>query len=189
MQNNGTNKKPNTHFKRKRFVICSIVAILVGLATIGSTVAFLIDKTDTVKNVLDPIKINCEVNDSEYTVKNEGDYAAYIRAAATVNYVKDSGAIVYGQPPKKDTDYTIAFNQNDWVLGSDGFFYHKAPVNADNFTTELVSDFQILTDNAPDGYEMKVQIIAEAIQSEPVSTVCNYWNVTVDANKFIVSKT
>lgn len=188
MQNNGKKKKPNILFKSKRMAIVSIVAILVLLATIGSTVALLVDKTGTVKNILDPIQIECEVDDTIYSVKNEGDYAAYIRAAATVNYVQDSGAVVYGQPPKADVDYTVSFNNTDWVLGSDGFYYHKAPVDPNSFTTELVTDFDILTDNAPDGFEMKVQIIAEAIQCDPVTTVCDYWNVTIDANKLIVSK-
>ncbi len=188
MQKNGKKKKPNILFKSKRLAIVSIVVILSVLATIGSTVAFLIVKTGTVKNVLDPINIQCEVDDTNYLVKNEGDYAAYIRVAATVNYVQNSGAAVYGQPPKASVDYTVSFNNTDWILGSDGFYYHKAPVAPNAFTTELVTDFQILTDNAPDGFEMKVQIIAEAIQCDPVSTVRDYWNVTIDANKLIVSK-
>ncbi len=184
MQNKKVSKL-NIFANKRRVFIVSLTVVLVLLASVGTTLAFLAMKTQSIKNVFAPVTISCQVQD-DYKVANTGDYSAYIRAAVVVNYVKDDDStVVHGVPPVEGTDYTLVLDETNWdVDTTDGFYYYKTPVNSgntSNTTTPLVTTFAAMGSRvAPEGYSMKVQIIAEAIQSNPVSTVKDYWNVTVD---------
>ena len=188
MQNKKLSKL-NIFANKRRVFIVSLVVVLVLLATVGTTLAFLAMKTQSVKNVFAPVTISCEVQDG-YKIANTGDYSAYIRAAVAVNFLKDGDTTtVHGIAPVKNTDYTITFNSSEWLLGDDGFYYYKTPINANTKTTALITSFvpaaNIVT---PDGYKLSAQIIAEAIQSNPKSTVSTYWNVNVDDSGNITGK-
>ena len=186
MKNKKISKFNTLSFKRKT-VIISFTVILVLLASVGTTLAFLAMKTGSIKNIFEPVTIACQVNDDDYTVGNIGDYSAYIRASVIVNYVKDSDdTVVYGIPPVLNTDYSITFDSNSWIKGSDGFYYYKTPVNAKADTAALITEFNRISQ--VNGYTLKAQILAEAIQSKPTSTVSDYWNVTVDGNGNITGK-
>ncbi len=183
MKNKKLSKFNTFSFKRK-ITIISFTVILVLLASVGTTIAFLAMRTGAIKNIFDPISITCQVNENNYTVTNTGDYSAYIRASVIVNYVKveskadgDTSHTVYGVPPKA-SDYNITYNTAYWDEGADGFYYYKTPVNAGD-TTEKIVDFASQAD-VPDGYEIKVQILADAIQNNPTDTVESVWGVTVD---------
>ena len=54
----------------------------------------------------------------------------------------------------------------DWEKSTtDGYYYYKKAVNAEESTTQLVSEITT-TGQAPDGYSLSVIIYAEAIQIE-----------------------
>lgn len=174
-----------SNVKVRRIFVISVAVILVLVAAVGTTLAFIATKTDGVKNVFDPVTIECSVSD-DYRVKNEGDYDAYIRAYYVVNWV-DANGNVYGQPPVENTDYTLVLNATDvngsvtansWEIGSDDFYYYTSPVppTGSDVTTALVSNVSLKT-TAPDGYELQVQMIAEAIQAKPIDTINSNWGV------------
>ena len=178
--------------KFRRVFTLTVAIVLVLVATVGSTFAFIVTRTEGVKNVFDPVTIECSVAD--YSVKNDGDYSAYIRAYFVVNWVEDGTENVYGQKPVLNTDYTInvkaadnATTSGKWDKGSDGFYYYTSPVAAKAATAALIDSFSLVDGvSAPADYVLQVQMIAEAIQSKPEISVTNSWGVTV--NDGLISK-
>ena len=172
--------------KFRRVFTLTVAIVLVLVATVGSTFAFIVTRTEGVKNVFDPVTIKCSVVD-DYSVENNGEYSSYIRAYFVVNWVENGTENVYGQKPISGTDYTINVKATDnatdsgkWDKGSDGFYYYTSPVAAGAATAALIDEFLLEDDvSAPSGYTLQVQMIAEAIQSKPIESVKNSWGVTV----------
>ena len=148
------------------------VALLVSLAVlltvaVGVTIAFLADRTPEVENTFTPSRVACAVNEvtknQVYTVQNTGDTTAYIRAAVVVNWVNDAEQ-VYAIAPTYTVTPENTENTN-WVLGSDGYYYYKMPVEAgayiDETLTVMLDDGSIV----PTGHTLQVEVIASAIQA------------------------
>ena len=97
---------------------------------------------------------------------------------------KDAQGNVYGQKPAEGRDYTMTMpTDTGWAAGADGYWYYTSPVANDSSTGVLI-DRCALADGAavPEGYGLSVEIIAEAIQSLPATTVADVWPVTVAAD-------
>ena len=87
----------------KKLPAAAIAIILVVVLTIGGTVAFLMDSTESVINKFTPassgitieekVKENCK---TEIAVKNTGDTGAYIRVSLVANYYDENGNITGG---------------------------------------------------------------------------------------------
>ena len=191
--------KPKQNKKSLTLLVCLVVLIV---ATVGGTLAYLMASTQPVKNAFTPSKVSCAVAEDPFDserktnvkVRNTGDTKAYIRATAVVTWKNDKGE-VYAAAPQKDTDYTIAFNPNrNWFEGDDGFWYHLKEVAPCTHTGDqahsgcvtgvLISQCAPVDGRAPDGYYLSVEIIASAIQSAPDSVVWKEWsntNVSVTA--------
>ena len=80
---------------RNRAILVIAVAALVCALGAAGAVAFLIDKTNPVKNTFVPSKVTCEVKETfdgttktNVQIKNTGDIPAYIRVAL-VTYFAD----------------------------------------------------------------------------------------------------
>ena len=78
-------RKPNIRLNRTAVLIMAVL-LLLG-AAVGTTVAFLIDKTEPVTNTFTYAKVSCEVTENftnnkkdNVRVKNTGTTDAYIRA-------------------------------------------------------------------------------------------------------------
>ena len=163
----------------KKLSAAAIAIILVVVMTIGGTVAFLMDSTESVINKFTPassgitieeeVKENCK---TEIAVKNTGDTGAYIRVSLVANYYDENGNITGGAAVP---DFT---NSEKWFLGNDGYYYYKLPVAAGDVTDNLLaseSKMQ-LKDN------MQVTVLAQSIQASPTSVVHDKWGVTVDSD-------
>lgn len=171
--------------KRSLVLVVSVLALV--LAVAGGTLAWLTANSGPVTNTFTPAHVTCEVDEtfknnvkSEVKIKNTSDIPAYIRAYVVVTW-KDAQGNVYGMPVK-DTDYTINYDlTKGWVNGSDGYYYYTSPVAADALTNALISSCQLKAGATPpaDGYSLSVEIIAEAIQSQPVDAVNQAWGVTI----------
>ena len=100
-------------------------------------------------------------------IKNTSDIPAYIRVRL-VSYNKDGDMIVGGAGKLPSDD---ALNLADWVqIGS--YYYCKTPIDAGQPTPELITSYQL-----EDGQVL--EILAEAIQSEPTRAVSDAWNITI----------
>lgn len=179
--------------KRSLVLVVSVLALV--LAVAGGTLAWLTANSGPVTNTFTPAQVTCTVEEtfdgttkSDVKIKNTSNIDAYIRAYVVVTW-KDAQGNVYGKPVK-DTDYTIEYaTGTGWDKGSDGYYYYTSPVAAnDSLTGVLITKCEPVADKAPAGYDLSVEIIAEAIQSLPTTTVTSVWPVTVDANGALAPK-
>ena len=166
---------------RKALIVLITVAMLL-LTAAGTTLAYLMDRTDPVNNIFAPAQVSCAVveNGREYTdnvvniseksnvtVKNTGTVSAYIRAAVLVTW-KSEGGVVYAAAPEAG-DYTLQIGTGDWT-GQDGFYWYGDDVAPGSATSALITSAKQLREGpvGADGtqYYLSAEIVVEAIQAE-----------------------
>ena len=187
------------YINKKLIIIASVMLLL--LATVGTTLAYIFTETKPVENTFNPSKVSCAVVENNGTpvtgsvtntgnikenvqIKNTGDTDAYIRVAVVVNWASADGSCVWAQKPA-DNDYEITYNLNgDWFDGGDGFYYYSKTISPEELTTILINEAKQLKSapQTPDGiqYYLSIEIVASAIQSTPETVVAEQWGVTVN---------
>lgn len=180
---NGKHAAPRG-MKRSLVLVVSLLALLLVVA--GGTLAWLTAQ-DSVSNTFTPAHVTCDVEEtfngtakSNVSIKNTSDIPVYIRASIIVTW-KDSDGNVYGQKPVAGTDYTMTMaNDSKWVPNG-GYYYYTSPVAVGATTGTLISSCTVKAGATPPGddYKLSVEIIAEAIQSQPDRAVEDAWGVTV----------
>lgn len=175
--------KSGFRWKRSGILLAAVIVLLAG--AVGGTWAFLVAQSEPVQNNFTYAHVRCRIDEkfengvkSDVKIQNTGDIPAYIRARIVVTW-KDTSGNVSSTVPVKNTDYTIAFNTTDWTQ-QDGYWYCKNAVDAKDFTPVLITKCE-KTGAAPDGYDLSVEILADAIQSEPASAVTEAWDYTPTA--------
>ena len=171
-------RKPNIRLNRTAVLIMAVL-LLLG-AAVGSTVAFLTDKTKPVKNSFEYAKVSCEVTENftnnkkdNVRVKNTGTTDAYIRATYVVNWVDAQGNIASSDPA--GYKYTLTANlNNSWTKGSDGYFYYTSPIAPGDSTQGSLLTCTVTYPDNPE-YTLSVEVLAEAIQSVPEDAVKAAW--------------
>lgn len=174
---------------RLKAILVIVSAFLTLGLGVGGTVAYLTDRTDVANNVFTPAKLETQViySGSSATVRNTGEIEAYLRVVVVVHWAKldENGhatSNVHASSPKEGVDYALSLaSAQEWVRGSDGYWYCKAPVAAGTDAPLLIESVSRLTE-APDGYGLMVGLISSAIQSQPAEVVENSWGVTVNAD-------
>ena len=190
------------YINKKSIIIASVMLLL--LATVGTTLAYIFTETKPVENTFNPSKVSCAVVENNGTpvtgsvtntgnikenvqIKNTGDTDAYIRVAVVVNWMDEAGTKVWATKPVEgaDGDYTITYNLEDgWFDGGDGFYYYSKAVSPEELTTILINEAKQLKSapQTPDGiqYYLSIEIVASAIQSTPETVVAEQWGVTVN---------
>ncbi|MBE6964195.1 MAG: hypothetical protein E7443_06330 [Ruminococcaceae bacterium] len=168
---------PVSHHKKTLWLLVSLALLLT--VTVGGTIAFLFQETGELENEfqLEEIATEVVIEDGKVSIKNTGDTrAAYIRAKVVANWIKeDAGdptaptATVYGSAPEEGEDYSFtSFNpESKWVEypADSGTFYYCEPVQANASTAVLLSGLTVLTE-APAGYTLSVEVVAQAIQAD-----------------------
>ena len=82
--------------------------------------------------------------------------------------------------PNIGTDYSLSVG-TDWVLIG-GYYYYKYSIIPGNNTANLITECQVLKPYSGDndlGYKLNVEILADAIQSEPINAIEESWKVTI----------
>ena len=190
------------YINKKSIIIASVMLLL--LATVGTTLAYIFTETKPVENTFNPSKVSCAVVENNGTpvtgsvtdtgnvkenvqIKNTGDTDAYIRVEVVVNWMDEAGTKVWATKPVEgaDGDYTITYNlSNGWFNGGDGFYYYSKTISPEKLTTILINEAKQLKSapQTPDGiqYYLSIEIVASAIQSTPETVVENHWGVTVE---------
>lgn len=192
-----TKKSTINHFKKSAALLIAMVLIVT--LGVGSTLAYLIDTSSEVTNTFLPSEVTCEVHETFDGTKKSNVYIqnvkdddglsdteAYIRAAIVGTWKDAVGGNVYGQKPVAGTDYTITLTNTTqkadaWVKGADGYYYWTSPVPVGEFTGVLITSCTPVDGKEPDGYHLSVEIIAEAIQSEPSTAVTSSWTSGVSS--------
>lgn len=189
--NKSVNRKTHLRWNRSFVLVVSVLVLLLGI--VGASLAYLTMKTPAVKNEFTYGKVSCEVLEdfdgtvkSNVRIKNTGNIPAYIRARVVVTWKNENGEI-YGTKPVLNEDYSLAINSNDnskWfnmTTDSGGlYFYFPDPVDLDKETDKMLYNFKKGENaNVPEGYDLSVEILADAIQSQPAKAVEEAWGVTV----------
>jgi hypothetical protein len=165
---------------RKRAITLAAVLIVLAVVTAGSTLAYFIVKTNSIKNTFTPsvIKVdltyNSDVGLEGNYVKNVGDVPVYARVAIVATWENSSGQ-VHSTSPNVEVTLT-----EGWEKGSDGFYYLIAPLAAD--ATSIPVKSVTYSSPAPTGYTLRVQVLASVIQSDPAEAVYSAWGFSVDSN-------
>lgn len=175
--------KSGFRWKRSGILLAAVIVLLAG--AVGGTWAFLVAQSEPVQNNFTYAHVRCTIDEkfengvkSDVKIQNTGDIPAYIRARIVVTW-KDANGNVSSTVPVKDSDYTITFNGEKWTQQGD-YWYCKTAVNPDDFTPVLITKCE-KTGDAPEGYDLSVEILADAIQSEPANAVTEAWDYTPTA--------
>lgn len=178
--------------KRSLVLVVSLLALLLVIA--GGTLAWLTAQ-DSVSNTFTPAHVTCNVDEefdgttkSDVSIKNTSDIPVYIRASIVVTW-KDSDGNVYGQKPASSDYDMVMVLDNGWVEGADGYYYYTSPVAVGDTTGTLIRSCTVKDGATPPGddYKLSVEIIAEAIQSQPDRAVEDAWGVTVSGGMLSVN--
>ena len=163
----------------KKAVVLLVLSIVLTTALVGATVAFIIDITQSLTNTFEPANIDITISGD--TIQNTGDADVYFRAAVVVTWVNKTDGTTLSTMPA-DADYTIKFSTNGWVKGTDGFWYQTAALAPEAVAPDLISELTAAT--APEGYELHVQVLSQAIQATPAEAVTSSWSAvrSIDAN-------
>lgn len=186
--------------RRRRLLTVFTAVLLIVCLSAGGTLAFLLTRTETTKNVFSPGKVACEVTEtftadvkSNVAVQNTGNTDAYIRAAINVTWMKnDTNAgdqTVTAKVPQQGRDYTMSFYENsEWLQGADGYWYYTKPVAPGASTGALIDECKLMPGaEVPEGYHLSVEIISSAIQSSPAAVVQGEWHVVLDESGTITN--
>ncbi len=180
----------------KPFLIAFCVCILACAAVSGS-LAWLISAPGPVVNEFIPGEVTIQVDEkfdgstkSDVRIKNTGNVPAYIRVALVPAWVDDEGNIA-AKPASLD-DCTITWGkdgngyEDDWFIGSDGFYYCKTVIEPDGSTPILIKSCTVKGEEHE--YDFELQVIASAVQSLPTTTVETVWPVVVGTNGTLAKK-
>ena len=160
---------------RKTALILSLCLIFA--LAVGTTFALLKANTDPVKNTFTAAKSEIKIDEDvtggqkkSIIVINTGTAVSYVRVKLVMNWVDESGNV-----SAEPVGITPVINTADWFLGTDGIYYYKMPVAAnDGVTTNLLKD-PITQQNAPEGCHLEVTVLAESIQAAPSAAVEGAW--------------
>ena len=180
----------------KPFLIAFCVCILACAAVSGS-LAWLISTPEPVVNEFTPGEVTILVDEtfngttkSDVRIKNTGNVPAYIRVALIPAWVDDEGNIA--AKPASLGDCNITWGkvgngyEDDWFIGSDGFYYCKTVIEPDGSTPILIKSCTVK--DGEHKYDFELQIIASAVQSLPTSTVETVWPVVVGMDGTLAKK-
>ena len=197
----GKHASKTTKKFNKKSIIMLIALALILTVGVGSTLAYLITETNSVKNVFTVPNSSIRVEESfdgktksNVCVSNSSDYPVYIRASVIVTWQDEDGN-VYGQMPIAETDYTISYNLNNtkpltdgvrknvadgvWFEGSNDIYYYTGAVEKGEKTDRLIVKCEPIGDSPADGYYLHVEILAQAVQAEPKDAVKDAWGKTI----------
>lgn len=176
---------------RKTATLLVAIVLLLGVA-VGTTVAYLIDRTTPIENKFEYAKTDVTVTEeltgttkSNVQVKNNSNIPVYIRATYVANWVDAAGNIVTSVPTGYGYELTENFNAN-WMNGPGGYYY-KYPVQPNDSTEGSLLTCEVTYPVNPE-YTLNVEILATAIQSEPKDAVEAVWPVTVNTDKTLKLK-
>ena len=162
---------------RKTALILSLCLIFA--LAVGTTFALLKASTDPVKNTFTAAKSEIKIDEDvtgrqkkSIVVKNTGTAVSYVRVKLVMNWVDDESGNVSAAPVNIKPEIT-----GNWLLGSDGIYYYKMPVAANNGETTNLLQKPITepTEGKPDGCHLEVTVLAESIQAAPSAAVQGAW--------------
>ena len=157
--------------RNKKNTITLILSLLLVVAlSVGGTVAFLTSHqtvTNTFTVAAGPAPEIVEKFDgrtkTDVCVKNKGDVDCLVRATVTVNLLDDEGNVIPGDPV-----YSITYNQTDWTLIDDIWYYNGVVTHGGGQTAALIT-------TCTSSQHISVKIDAQTVQAEPAQAAQDLW--------------
>lgn len=185
--------------KRTRTALILIGVITLLAVLCGTVLAYMFRQTQEKDNRFEPGIVSCKVHEvtdsgisSELTekssikIENTGNIAAYLRVRFVSYWVQTAadGSTDIAPISSEMPVFEIA---DGWIEGSNDTYYYTTPVSPGQLTDELLSQGTTIPLAEKDGYLQVIEVFAEAIQSQPESSVTESWPVTLDENGVIIS--
>lgn len=179
------NDKNTAHGGAKRSLVLVVSLLALLLVVAGGTLAWLTAQ-DSVSNTFTPAHVSCVVTEnfngtvkSNVNVTNTSDIAAFIRVKLVTYRVNDDGKHIGGTATIPD--FTPGAN---WVKYGD-FYYYTKPVAPQQQPKEaLIGSITLERSYGDaDGGKQVIEVMAEAIQSQPERAVGQAWGVTITEGK------
>ena len=175
-------RKPHKGRGRLAMMVLSIV-LLLGVA-IGGTIAWLSTKTTPVINTFTPAEVTCKVEEdfdadtgekTNVNVTNTGNIAVYIRVKLVTYRTNDKGQHIGGTADLPE--FTPGKN---WVKHGE-YYYYTLPVSPGVKPDANLAEKMTLMSSYEDadGGKQAIDVMAEAIQSEPEKAVGEAWGVRI----------
>lgn len=172
------------HWNKKQ--LCLLISLLLILTvTAGGTLAYIVTHTGNVPNTFTPAEVTCAVQETfennvkkDVGIKNTGNTDAYIRVAVLITWQDGDGKVA--PTPVSTSDYIISYNTDSYWVESGDYWYYTKPVASDAVTSVLINSCE--PKNNLDGYTLHVEIVADAVQSQPADAVQQAWGVTISEN-------
>lgn len=176
--------KKHSRIRMNKLAILFIAVIMLIGAAVGTTVAFLVTDTEPVVNNFSYGTISTGITEffdgtikNNVKVTNTGDTPAFIRATYVVTWRDASGNIVSSVPTGYSYELTENTDGGKWQkVGS--YFYYLYAVGKNESTAGSLLTCRVTHPENPE-YFLNVEIVASAIQSEPVTAVQEAWGVTI----------
>lgn len=179
------NDKNTAHggMNRSLVLVVSLLALLLVVA--GGTLAWLTAQ-DSVSNTFTPAHVSCTVTEefdgtvkSNVNVTNTSDIAAFIRVKLVTYRVNSDGQRIGG------TATIPPFTPGEgWVKYGD-FYYYTLPVEPGKQpATDLIGDdgVTLVQYTDADGGKQVIEVMAEAIQSQPDRAIKDAWGTDFSIN-------
>lgn len=175
-------RKPHKGRGRLAMMVLSVV-LLLALA-VGGTIAWLSTKTTSVTNTFTPAKVTCDVTENfdentgvktNVNVTNTGNIAVYIRVKLVTYRTNDKGQHIGGTADLPE--FTPGKN---WVKHGE-YYYYTLPVSPGGKPDANLAEKMTLMSSYEDadGGKQAIDVMAEAIQSEPEKAVGEAWGVRI----------
>lgn len=181
--------------KRIKHLLIAGAALSIA-AAVGLTLAFMFKKAEKTNRFI-LAEVSCAVREktdgsevtgvaavgsekSDIRVENTGNVREFLRLKMVSYYVDANGDIV-GTVSSK---YPTLSLKNGWIAGANHTYYYPFPTDPSGMTEILCEPFSLGQMQLADGktvYQV-IEVIAEAVQAEPISAVQAAWGVTVTNN-------
>lgn len=158
--------------KRSLVLVVSVLALV--LAVAGGTLAWLVANSGPVTNTFTPAQVSCTVEEKfdgttkkDVNVGNTSDIDAYLRVKLVTYRVNEDGQHIGGT-----AEIPTFMPGENWVKNGD-FYYYTLPVApGETPAANLIDTIKLAGsyDDA-DGGKQVIEVMAEAIQSQPDSAV------------------
>ena len=170
--------------KNTRTITLLIALLLFSALAVGGTVAWLTANATPVENTFTPSKVACSVTEefdgttkSNVNVTNTGDTEAYIRVKLVTYRVNAQGQHIGGTaeiPPFTPGEGWVKYGE---------YYYYTKPVAANGGTpaNPLIGEpgIALIKYDDADGGKQAIEVMAEAIQSQPAAAVGSSWGVSI----------
>ena len=175
--------KKHSRIRMNKLAILFMAVIMLIGAAVGTTVAFLVTNTDSVVNNFTYGTIGTRIDENfdgatkkDVKVTNTGDTPAFIRATYVVTWRDASGNIVSSVPAGYTYDLKVNPDGKWQQVGS--YYYYPYAVGKNESTDGSLLTCTVTHPENPE-YFLNVEIVASAIQSEPITAVQEAWGVTI----------